>query len=828
MNSNASRPLLLAVFLVLALGALGVYLLMFDNPPGSLPALETMEPGVRDPAHPMPLREGQGGEEMPDPTDTRSKVPVTPEGIDPAGVLLDTHEGYTVSGVVIDNVTGEPVAHADVAARFLTVLTQGPESRSAETFSDLQGCFQLKGVEADRAWREEADWAVIVATHPGYAHGYVIVNLSSQDKVEIRLRSGYRVFGQTLDDAGVPMEGVRVGVGRGEIYLPIQVSSDSLGRYEIEALPPGPVTLVAQPPLKEAAARHFTARHFTLEMRTIEIRDSDVEVNFGPKPDHITWRGVLYSNEGVPMAAAKITLSPAGHGISDHDRFSLTRTFHTDASGRFEVHKLAPMVYMVDLSFYDPQSHTEWENISFDEPGLVVDRDIRLSGAEIAGTVIDGWTGKPMRGKNGTVHATLTSLSMKGFSSRVDGQGRFRLMGLPAGIYDLTAAMEGFPPQYLHGIRLAGGEAHRAFEVVIPAGGKAHFRFEGFQNADLSDFEMSLEHGDGQVYTFPPKKQGPAKAWDEEHTLEIGSWKACFYFGSLGYMEQAFDVLHGETTQVLIDGSRLMVHPGFVTLNGALRLADGSAMAGTSIGFYADRVPGLDEEDMSLTAITGREGRFVLEGVKPGRWHVRVLMPGGSEVVLQDLVIPHSASDPYLIEFFYPGGIVRGELYDGATGMPFSDDDPRWWIYLHDVKTRSSVSELQGGHRGSAFRLEGVPRGTFQLTVSALGYLDYCSEAITFPGGELNMGKIALFPSGILDLEVLTSDDRPVSASHLSINGRELPMQSRQYLSPGKYRYFQVPLGPVEIQVQAEGYGSKSLFIDLTPGKPQYLLITLP
>lgn len=741
-------------------------------------------------------------------------------------LLIELDRGYTVSGIVMDAATREPLEGAEIMAvydevRYLAPID--PDALRNSTKSDARGEFELQGIRSDKIRSGLDDRVVIAASHPDFAQGYVKTKLPRKERIEIELHPGYRIFGRTLDDEGRPMEGVMVSAASEDVYMPLMVISDAKGRYETTLIPPGTIRVLAH------AYQSNPAQSFTEESRTVEIRDRDVELNFGPEPDHVTWAGTLYGYDGASIAGGKIEMRLLGGESMERGRFREKRVFYSDDAGRFEVRKLLRGVYSVDVFLFNPQCHTEWENLSVKDAGTFLQKDIRLSGSEIAGTVIDGWSGKPMRGKSGTVHATRTGPSMKGFSSRVNGQGRFRLIGLPAGIFDITVAMEGFPPQFIHGLRLEERESKGNLEVTIPAGGKALIRFEGFAGRDVSFFEMSLEHGDGQVYGFPRKNVDPAGAWEEMHTLELGRWKLCLYFEELGYMEQEFDILHGETTRVVIEGGRLVVHPGYIALSGHIRLAGGEPMPDAMIAVYADRVPGLDEEGMSLTATTDSEGRFEMGGAKPGRWNVRVMNPGGAEAVLPDLVVPHHVTDTFYVELIYPGGVVTGELFDGETGQPFSDDaeGPRWWIYLHDVKTRESVSELQGGHKGARFRLEGVPAGTLQLTVSALGYIDSRSEAFDFDGGELDVGRVVLHPCGIVDLEVFTEDDRPVSDFEVLCGDIKLSNRNRQYLSPGKYRYYQVPLGPTEMQIEAEGFSPQTHYIDLTPGTPEYVRIIL-
>ena len=75
------------------------------------------------------------------------------------------------------------------------------------------------------------------------------------------------------------------------------------------------------------------------------VRDRDVEVNFGPSKEHVTWHGTFHDASGTPIPDGAIEVFPAGMKFMDTVMYSLWREMKTDREGRFETRKLLPGEY---------------------------------------------------------------------------------------------------------------------------------------------------------------------------------------------------------------------------------------------------------------------------------------------------------------------------------------------------------------------------------------------------------------------------------------------------------------------------------------------------
>jgi hypothetical protein len=204
-------------------------------------------------------------------------------------------------------------------------------------------------------------------------------------------------------------------------------------------------------------------------------------------------------------------------------------------------------------------------------------------------------------------------------------------------------------------------------------------------------------------------------------------------------------------------------------------------------------------------------------------------MEKGRESYLQDLFLPEDSRDPSERLLYFPDGTIRGTLHDAETGAPFNEMEPRWWITLNHEVQKRVVARIDGGQRGSVFEIPGLNGGVYTLEVTALGYFDFRSDAFTLQGGEnLDLGPLRLSPCGVLDLEVLDGDQQPVSSFRVLCEGLEVPVHTRRYLAPGKFRYYQLPLKPVWLTVEAPGRISQDLLIDLEAGITRTEQVVLP
>jgi hypothetical protein len=122
----------------------------------------------------------------------------------------------------------------------------------------------------------------------------------------------------------------------------------------------------------------------------------------------------------------------------------------------------------------------------------------------------------------------------------------------------------------------------------------------------------------------------------------------------------------------------------------------------------------------------------------------------------------------------------------------------------------------------------GVPEGKYALTVYAKGYERYTSTSFVQAEGQIrNLGKLYLKPCGVIHVEVTDPLGAPVSDFSLFCDGAEQAKSLREEIAPGRYGYYQLPLGEVFLEIRADGYESRTRLEKLEAGTPAEWSLTL-
>ena len=738
-------------------------------------------------------------------------------GLTDLEVTLDP--GRSVSGRVVADATGRGIDRALVLGGSITTILGdemeglwlfGDEETCPHAWTDEEGRFNLKGLPESNPH--------IAAFHSQYAGTWIPAKPERDDRIEIRLEQGLRFYGKTFDDRGHPCAGVKVQV-QDSTCLPVLSGPD--GSYRTPPSKPGRQTLWAGPPLRLRAV----SLNFTEERTVKNLVDCDVEVNFGPSPDHVTWRGMLLENS---EAVAGGTISVQSDWNYDWDfevaRFSRSRT--CDGSGRFEFHKLLPGRDVVSVDFPEGPRSYRWGRVFLATPG-VIEKDIGVTGSPVSGVVIDGATGDPLKGCRGRIIGSRPSPEIKSFHAEVSADGCFRFRGIPPGTINLIAEIEGHPIPSGSQIEVPPAGEVDDVRVVIPTGGTLSVRLEGFVDYRLNSALLSLKHADGSwrpAGEIRCRESGPSNGTaEQEFALKTGDWTAFLSFGGEAMIEREFKIRPRETTGLMIPFSGLNLREGSFKVEGSLKSADGTPLAGAKLMILTvGPADWYDRSERRRDKTTGPDGRFVLESVKPGELRIEAIIGEGRRVRLPRLIVATGSADPIRYDVILHAGVVTGFLRDRRSGRPLSAEGPRWNVVLSKVDpyTRTSRAVSEQHTRGCLFRLEGVQAGEYQLSVRADGYFPCAGKRVILSEGQfLDLGDIALDPCGVLDLDVVDQDGQRIKGFDAVIQGSVSESYDRRHLS-GMVRYTNLPVGEVEVQVGAPGFRSQEIRVSLEPAEP--------
>ncbi|MFH2003067.1 MAG: carboxypeptidase-like regulatory domain-containing protein, partial [Planctomycetota bacterium] len=94
-------------------------------------------------------------------------------------------------------------------------------------------------------------------------------------------------------------------------------------------------------------------------------------------------------------------------------------------------------------------------------------------------------------------------------------------------------------------------------------------------------------------------------------------------------------------------------------------------------------------------------------------------------------------------------------------------------------------------------------------------------------GPLLEVGELRLDPCGVLTLKVINALDEPIETFTLACGGEKVYDFYRERISPGEYCYFQLPLGRLDLTIEADGFKTEERTLTLKPGQPLELKVVL-
>jgi len=727
-----------------------------------------------------------------------------------AHIEIALDPGAALRGRVIDGRTGLPVPGALVGTTkypgggdLSWVLFLGHGEHDVHAATDGQGGFTLRGLEKGTQ--------TIAALHPAFAEGFVEADPGAGEEIEIRLEQGYRLRGTVRDDDGKPVEGVLVKAWGRNLPFARVAQSDRAGRYETGPALPGWIHMEAVPP--PGGTR--TVANFTIESKNIELVDRDATVDFGPDPGHVTWRGIFYDYDGSTLKGAKINVKRRHD--QEYPRYERLHEAKTDAEGRFVIKKLLLKQYAVEIWYPGRLAKIDWDDISFDRPGLV-EKDIVVSGGIVRGVVVDEITGERVVNDEAILLAMTSTFPYKTFMSRLDAEGEFLFRGLPPERYSISCSIPNCPHPRIDPVTITGADVDVELRIAIALGGTLRMKFDGFDGTRQRRFSLLLVGGGREEAARWSKDLNVTGSGTEIVRVEPGVYEATLTSDGLQPLTRSCRVTRGETTELFFDAGDFAKDASLVEVSGTVSFEDRSVAAGAWIFLSG---PGYH------STTTDSEGGFRFGALKPGRWSVKVELSDGAECDRLDFVVPEGAADPHPVPLVLPLGRVWGTLCDSTVDQPLGTDSARWFLTLVDSATKEACGTV-GNRRGSRFGFAGIPDGRYHLSISARGFAPRETEPFYLLAGEsIDLGKIVLDRSGVVDIEVVDARGAAIASFAVAWGERTVRFWERQALSPGKCRCFSLPLGEVEITVSAEGFAARSAKIVLEPGRIGVLRVAL-
>lgn len=629
---------------------------------------------------------------------------------------------------------------------------------------DEPGDFLLKNAESDETGRFRlGPLAAGFYRMEIEAEGYVTVELgpveAGSSEVIAVLRHGAAIHGRVRAADGASLAGVELALrrvlGSGSVYnhgRPWHMD----GRFRFTGLPPGRYSLAAHAP------GYVDAAIDTDVPETGDVGPLDLVLGRGG-----VVTGRVMDGQGDPLAEVEVTWIESDraswHGFGwNSEMFKTAPT--SDADGRFLVTAVRPGTGSLKLI------HPRYRPARVDDVEVAEDRvthlgDVVLAdGGRIAGTVRDG---KAVAVEGAVVEVLRSDGREDRRETETDAEGRFEVPGLPAGDYwvMVTGLTEderrpGGLPVVATTAVAEGATALVDLRVKdgVRVEGRVLLRGRPVPTATVRIIVMHSPVAGGDA-GMRPEEDGsfvlPGLSAGEYHlTVALDGSVDIYSFGL--WVAEGQDLV------------RVDLDPPLGSVHGRVALPDGTLASGAEVELEADR----EAEGLApyyyvpYRVRTDAGGRFRFPWVLPGRYRVRVAVPGytwpdGTVIDVE------AALEPGPLDLVVSrGGRLIGRVVDGAglplpgvrivrAGKPVFD---AWSLRQAGASTRAD-----GG-----WALEGLPAGRCFVILWKEGMGERRIGPLEAPAdGTLDLGELVIGPTGRLRAAVLDNDGRPAAGVKL-------------------------------------------------------------
>ena len=337
----------------------------------------------------------------------------------------------TVSGVVTDAVTGDPIAYAQVMMQSGAVMFMG--------MTDNQGHYSFEVTEPDLVY-------TLTASYYGYetykeenvsvANGSIVRDIA----LEKLTLSGVVTDAKTNE----PLAGVRILLSDGW-WTEEEVTTDENGAY----------SFVIGDDTSEYTLTASLDGYNSYEKSGIVFTEGSVVENIALEPIVTTVSGVVTDAEtGDPIAYAQVMMQSG----------AVMFMGMTDNQGHYSFEVTEPdLAYTLTASYYGYETYKE-ENVSVANGSIV--RDIALEKLTLSGVVTDAKTNEPLAG----VRILLSDGWWTEEEVTTDESGAYSFaIGDDTSEFLLTASLEGYNEYKVEGITFAEGSqvVNIALEPIV-------------------------------------------------------------------------------------------------------------------------------------------------------------------------------------------------------------------------------------------------------------------------------------------------------------------------------------------------------------------------
>ncbi|HOE63517.1 MAG TPA: carboxypeptidase regulatory-like domain-containing protein [Candidatus Sumerlaeota bacterium] len=336
----------------------------------------------------------------------------------------------------------------------------------------------------------------------------------------------------------------------------------------------------------------------------------------------------------------------------------------------------------------------------------------------------------------------LVFASGKSLMAFTDKEGRYTIMSVPLGTYQIEARMDGYNPISLGALAIEGTPQKPASAITLP-----NMVME--KSPDISGESLgglfgkieldSAEQSDGalvQIQGTNYKTVSDAEGMYRFYNLPSRSYT--LQFSKAGYISQTTSVNIPSGDPVQIPTIRLIMvkqPPKVRTIYGTVELRD---LKNKLDNRFDTVVVAL--EGASKVALLDSEGKFVFENITPGKYTLTAVSPffrirEKEEVDLKTLE-------------YINVGIIMDEIPSESS----KQGSIKGFVHLSEAEDHSGATIALAGTSHVAvsdsagqYTLSGLPAGTYTVLAQAEGYVPETREGVEVrQGEEFNLDEISL------------------------------------------------------------------------------------
>ncbi len=179
-------------------------------------------------------------------------------------------------------------------------------------------------------------------------------------------------------------------------------------------------------------------------------------------------------------------------------------------------------------------------------------------------------------------------------------------------------------------------------------------------------------------------------------------------------------------------------------------------------------------------AFQDKEGRFVFDGLVPGRYALLARADGYAQAYSPEFEVAREIETPFLGIALSKGGRLAGRLVDGKTGKGVSgvvlttrdnsyEDSPFLEIFRPFLVTNVSSANVRSGGDGS-YVIDHLMPGTYQVEIEHPSYTkEFMKDLLVREGKETRVPDIAMSPGATLRGLVVDAAGAPVAKADVRV-----------------------------------------------------------